>query len=53
MNIFGPGLSHLPARAGKLGRVIGIWAGPDENGPGRVLCIFGLGFRHNHRILNK
>ena len=32
--IFGPGFSHSPARAGKLGRVLDIWAGSDENGPG-------------------
>ena len=33
MNIFGLGFINFPARAGKLG----IWAGPDENGPGLVL----------------
>ena len=36
MKIFGPGFSHLTARAGKLGRVLGIWDGTDGNRQGRV-----------------
>ena len=40
---FGPGFSHLPARAGISGRVLSIWAGPAKNGPGRVLGRDGPG----------
>ena len=57
---FWPDLGHLRARGGKLGRVLRIWDGPDENELGLVLrrtgpCLMVSsarpGFRQSHKNL--